>query len=187
MTINNGYSSTERNHALCRKDLDFIPNGNFISNGYEECQNMQFFKINGFSRFWETEQDFSINSLVGDILNSCVRHGIPFAYVIIGNESGIEIYVGTMKILRDGLKSSYESVFPGIDIEYVFDNPMRTCPRDYGGMFTGIPTDKLGAEKKSFQIENICRGMQGKRYTYVVLASGISNIAVTLGDRKSVV
>jgi hypothetical protein len=184
MTINNGYSSTERNHALCRKDLDFIPNGNFISNGYEECQNMQFFKINGFSRFWETEQDFSINSLVGDILNSCVRHGIPFAYVIIGNESGIEIYVGTMKILRDGLKSSYESVFPGIDIEYVFDNPMRTCPRDYGGMFTGIPTDKLGAEKKSFQIENICRGMQGKRYTYVVLASGISNIAVTLGHEK---
>lgn len=184
MTINNGYSSAEKNHAICRKDLDFIPNGNFISNGYEECQNMQFFKINGLTRFWETEQDFSINSLVGDILNSCVHHGIPFAYVIVGNEGGINIYVGTMKILRDGLKSSYESVFPGIDIEYVSDNPMRTCPRDYGGMFTGIPTDKLGAEKKSFQIENICRGMQGKRFTYVVLASGISNIAVTLGHEK---
>lgn len=184
MTINKGYSSAEKNHAICRKDLDFIPNGNFISNGYEECQNMQFFKINGLTRFWEMEQDFSINSLVGDILNSCVRHGIPFAYVIIGNESGIKIYVGTMKILRDGLKSSYESVFPGIDIEYVSDNPMRTCPRNYGGMFTGIPTDKLGAEKKSFQIENICRGMQGKRFTYVVLASGISNIAVTLGHEK---
>lgn len=184
MTINKGYSSAEKNHAICRKDLDFIPNGNFISNGYEECQNMQFFKINGLTRFWEMEQDFSINSLVGDILNSCVRHGIPFAYVIVGNEGGIKIYVGTMKILRDGLKSSYESVFPGIDIEYVSDNPMRTCPQDYGGMFTGIPTDKLGAEKKSFQIENICRGMQGKRFTYVVLASGISNIAVTLGHEK---
>ena len=38
----NGYTSAEKNHALCRKDLDFIPNGNFISNGYEESQNMQF-------------------------------------------------------------------------------------------------------------------------------------------------
>lgn len=184
MIANNGYSSAEKNHALCRKDLDFISNGNFVSNGYEECQNMQFFKVNGLTRFWESEQDFPINSLVGDILNSCVRHGIPFAYVITGNENGIEIYVGTMKLLRDGLKSSYESVFPGIDIEYISENPLRTSPREYGGMFTGIPTDKLGAEKKSFQIENICRGMQGKNFTYVVLASGISNIAVTLGHEK---
>lgn len=184
MTNYNGYTSAEKNHALCRKDLDFIPNGNFISNGYEESPNMQFFKINGLTRFWETEQGFSVNTLVGDILNSSVRHGVPFAYVIIGKESGIDVYVGTMKLLRDGLRSSYEAVFPGIDIEYVSDNPLRTSPREYGGMFTGIPTDKLGTEKKSFQIENICRGMQGKNFTYVILASGISNIAVTLGHER---
>ena len=145
---------------------------------------MQFFKVNGLTRFWETEQDFSVNTLVGDILNSSVRHGVPFAYVIIGNENGIDIYVGTIKLLRDGLCSSYESVFPGIDIEYVSDNPLRTSPREYGGMFAGIPTDKRGAEKKSFQIENICRVMQGKNFTYVILASGISNIAVTLGHER---
>ena len=184
MANNNGYTSAEKNHALCRKDLDFIPNGNFISNGYEESQNMQFFKVNGLTRFWETEQDFSVSTLVGDILNSSVRHGVPFAYAIIGNENGIDIYIGTMKVLRDGLRSSYESVFPGIDIEYVSENPLRTSPREYGGMFTGIPTDKLAAEKKSFQIENICRGMQGKNFTYLILASGISNIAVTLGHEK---
>lgn len=184
MAIHNGYTSAEKNYALCRKDLDFIPNGNFVSNGYEESQNIQFFKVNGITRFWETEQDFSVNTLVGDILNSSVRHGVPFAYVITGSTDGIALYVGTLKLLRDGLRSSYESVFPGIDIEYVPDNPLRTCPRDYGGMFTGVPTDKLGAEKKSFQIENICRGMQGKNFTYVILACGISSIAVTLGHER---
>lgn len=184
MAINNGYTSAEKNYSLCRKDLDLIANGNFISNGYEECQNMQFFKVNGITRFWNAEQELQISSLMGDILNSCVRHGIPFAYAIIGNKDGIDIYVGTMKILRDGLKASYESVFPGIDIDYLSENPLRTSPRDYGGMFTGIPTDKLGAEKKSLQIENICRGMQGKNFTYVVLASGISNIAVTFGHDR---
>ena len=180
----NGYSSAEKNYALCRKDLDFIPNGNFLSNGYEECQNMLFFKVNGITRFWEEEKDFDESTLVGDILNSCVRHGIPFAYAIIGDENGINIYVGTMKLLRESLKASYESVFPGIDIDFMTDNPLRTSPRDYGGMFAGVPTDKLGAEKKSFQIENICRGMQGRRFTYVVLASGISNLAVTFGHDR---
>lgn len=184
MVANNGYTSAEKNYCLCRKELDLIANGNFLSNGYEECQNMQFFKVNGLTRFWATEQDSQVSSLIGDILNSCVRHGIPFAYAIIGDENGIDICVGTMKLLRDGLKSSYESVFPGIDIDYLTDNPLRTSPREYGGMFTGIPTDKLRAEKRSLQIENICRGMQGKKFTYVVLASGISNIAVTFGHER---
>lgn len=184
MQIHSNYTSAEKNYALCRKDLDLIANGNFLSNGYEECQNMMFFKVKGITSFWEDEQDFNISSLGGDILNSCVRHGIPFAYAIIGNEDGISIYIGTMKLLREGLKASYESVYPGIDIDLVNDNPLRTSPREFGGMFTGIPTDKLGAEKKNFQIENICRGMQGKRFTYIVLASGISNIAVTLGHDR---
>lgn len=181
MVTNNGYTSAEKNYALCRKDLDLIPNGNFISNGYEECRNLQFFKINGLTRFWEAEHDFDISSLIGDILNSSVRYGVPFAYAVIGDGTDVNIYVGTMKILLDALKSSYEAVFPGIDIDIANDNPLRSAPRDFGGMFTGIPTDKLGAEKKSLQIENICRGMQGKKFTYVILASGISNIAVTFG------
>lgn len=42
------------------------------------------------------------------------------------------------------------------------DDPLRNCPQDYGGVFTGIPTNKLNADKKSFQIENICRGMLGR-------------------------
>ena len=178
------YTSAEKNYALCRKELDMIPNGNFISNGYEECQNMQFFKVSGLTRFWDDEEAFNITSLVGDILNSCVRHGVPFAYVILGNKDGIQIYVGTMKVLLDGVRTSYEASYPGIDIELVQDNPLRTSARDFGGMFTGIPTNKVGAEKKSFQIENICRGMLGRNFTYVVLASGISNIAVTFGHEK---
>ncbi len=178
------YTSVQKNYALCRKDLDLIQNGNFISDGYEECQNLQFFKINGLTRFWEQDADFSFNLLMGDILNSSVRHGVPFAYAIVGDLNGIQLYVGTMKILRDGLCASYESVFPGIDIEYLTDNPLRTAPRDFGGMFTGIPTDKFVPKNKTMQIENICRGMQGKNFVYLVLASGISGIATTFAHDR---
>lgn len=181
---NNEYSSSEKDYALCRKDLDFIASGNLVSQKHEEIQNMQFFKVNGLTRFWETEQNFSVNTLVGDILNSCVRHGVVFAYAIIGNKDGINIYIGTQSRMQDTLRSSYESIFPGIDIEYISGNPLRTNPGSFGGIFTGIPTDKRGSEKKSFQIENICRGMQGKNFTYLILASALHNINVTLGHDK---
>lgn len=184
MNVQYGYTSSEKNIAVCRKELDMIPNGNFRSDGYEECRNMQFLKICGITRFWTCEENLNTGLMVGDILNSCVRHGVPFAYAVIGDGEGINIYVGTMKVLLDSLKSSYESEYPGIDIEYIRDNPLRSCPREYGGLFTGIPTDKANAEKKSFQIENICRGMLGRKFSYIILASGISNIAVTFGHER---
>lgn len=184
MNTTSAYTSVEKNYALCRKELDSILNGNFRSTGYEECQNMKFFKISGLTRFWEHDEDVEISSLVGDILNSCIRHGVPFAYAIVGDQDGINLYVGTMKVLLEGLKTSYESAYPGIDIEVIADNPLRYSARESGGLFTGIPTNKIGAEKKSFQVENICRGMLGKRFTYLILATGISNIAVNFGHEK---
>ena len=120
------YTSTEKNYALCRKDLDLIVNGNFQSSGYEECRDMSFFKIKGITRFWKDEQELDVSSLCGDILNSCVRYGVPFAYAIVGDENGISIYVGTMKILREGLVTSFESAYPGIDIDMVGENPLIT-------------------------------------------------------------
>lgn len=89
-----------------------------------------------------------------------------------------------MKVLIEGLKTSYEAVYPGIDIEMMTENPLRTSAREFGGLFTGIPTNKAGAEKKNFQIENICRGMLGKNFTYVIFATGISNIAVSFGHER---
>ena len=180
----NAYPAQEKNKALCRKDLDLIPNGNFLSTGYEECQNMSFMKVRGLSCFWERDEGTGTSGLISDILCSCVRHGVPFAYVITGDESGISIYVGTMKLLIDALRSSYEALYPGINIGFVKENPLRACPRECGGLFTGIPTDKIGQEKKIPQIESICRGMLGTKFTYVVLASGISSIAVTFGHDR---
>ena len=179
-----GYSSAEKNWALCRKELDSIQNGNFTSTGYEKCQNMSFLKISGITKFWQFEENFNLSILVGDILNSCVRHGVPFAYAIVGDVNGINIYIGTMKVLLESLRSSYEANYPGIDIENVTQNPFQMLPNNFGGIFTGTPTNKIGAEKKSFQIENICRGMDGKNFTYLILASGISNIAITLGHER---
>lgn len=178
------YSSAQKNIAVCRKELEFISNGNFASEGYEECRNMQFFQVMGIARSWEEERELDSCALTADILNGCVRYGLPFAFVLVGDGRGIHVYVGTMKTLLDPVRSSYQAVYPGIDIEAVEDNPLRSCPREYGGMFTGIPTDKMNADQPALQIESICRGMQGKRFSYIILASGLSSLAVTFGHER---
>lgn len=183
----------KKNHALCRNNLDRIMHGNYSTvsfekakreSEFEETAKLHFFKINGITRFWEGQQETEISTLVGDILNSCIRRMVPFVYAIIGDENGINIYVGTMNLLRDGLKASYEAVFPGIDIELIDGNPIKTAPGAVGGMFTGIPTDKKEAGKKEFQIESICRGMQGRKFTYMVYASGVGTGVVTCGHER---
>ena len=181
------YTSFEKNIAICKKELDLIPNGNFLSNGYEQCHNMQFFHVCGITNFWESEKKININNSIADILSGCVKHGIPFSYVIIGDENGINIFVGTVKLLLNKLRDSYEAFFPGISIIEQNNNPLNYCKCSYGGLFNGIPTNKNSSEERVFQIENICRGMLGKNFVYVILASGMSNIAVTFGHEKILV
>ena len=176
MSNSNNYTSIHKNYAVCKKELDSISNCDFICEK-EEIESMKFFKINGIANFWKTESDLSTHALIGDILNSVASDGVTFAYVIVGDKKGINVYIGTSGNLMDGLKSSYESAFPGVDITPVEGNynPLKDCSVAHGGMFTGIPTNKFDKEKKNLQIENICRGMQGENFTYVVLASGIAS------------
>ena len=182
--MKNNNTAAEKNEAVCRKELDRIANGNFLSTGYEACNNMVFFRIRGMSRFWENQPDSGLGSLMGDALNSVVRHGIPYAFAIIGDETGIAIYLGTMRLLQDSLISTCQALYPGLEIETSPDNPLAHCGCHWGGLFTGIPTDKNKREEKGFQIENICRGMQGKQFVYLILASGISSTAISFGHER---
>lgn len=184
MATYNNELSVQRNDVLCRKELDSITDGCYRISSYGEPRQIEFLRINGITDSWKKRQNVDFGKPVGDVLNSCIRHNRPFVYSIIGDEEGINVYIGTLESVSDSMKASYESVFPGIDVDYVDRNPLSVAPCSFGGMFTGIPTDKTGVGNFGLQIENICRGMQGKRFTYVVLASGLSSYAVTLGHER---
>jgi len=184
MATYNNELSAQKNNVLCRKDLDSITSGNYLISDYGRPMQIEFLKINGITDFWKRKQNVDSGSLVGDVLNSCIKYNRPFVYVIIGDEDGISVYIGTLDSVSDSLRASYESNFPGIDMDYVEGNPLSAAPCRFGGMFTGIPTNKTGTDNFGLQIENICRGMQGKQFTYAVLASGLSSYAVTLGHDR---
>lgn len=98
---------------------------------------------------------------------------------------GLSLYLGTLRPLVESLLASLEGHCPGIAAFATGDNPLRSCPRRYGGMFTGIPAvrNEENAPPPE-QMESICRGMLGRRFSYIVLAAGLSNIAVTFGHSR---
>lgn len=181
----NSYTEQQRNAAICREELDLLLNGNFNVQGYEECNDLAFLKIEGISRFWSEDTQIEMSTLMGNILSGCIRYGVPFCYVLAGDKKGISLYIGTMKMLCENFCTMLEGTFPGIAVHSITGNPLRSCSRKYGGMFTGLPSVcENDHTVKPQQIENICRGMLGKRFVYIVLASGISNVAVRFGYNR---
>lgn len=168
-----------KNDALCKKELDKISGKIQEPLIFEKAPAMQFVKINGLTSFWETEEDLQESALIKDILSSIARFNMPFCFAIVGDTTGIHIYLGTVEGYLENLCASYEAMFPGIDISVEKGNPFEYNRYTCGGLFTGFPTDKLSGEKMEFQIENICRGMLGKHFVYMIKAVGVGGAMVT--------
>lgn len=137
-----------------------------------ELKPLYFWKINGLARFWDGRDDFSMSRVMKSVLCGIAQTSgteNSFVYMIVGTGSGIDIYVGSD---RPELNMSFMSVFPVIDITRSTDEFLCGLPDDKGGIFNGIPS--CGAEKLSGdRIDEICRGMQGKRFCYAVYARAV--------------
>lgn len=179
-----GFSSLEKDIVLCRRDLDEPRMPGVPVQLPEKFGDIVFFQIKGITEFWKVEQDFSMDAAVGDILSSFVVRNSKFLFAIIGNVFGINIYIGGQRGVAELLEGAYEASFPGIEMIPCNDNPLSKAPCRFGGMFTGIPTDKLSGEKKSGQIDSICRGMAGRDFTYVILATGLNTLQIAFAHSR---
>ena len=180
----NSFSSLEKDIILCRQDLDEPRMPGVPVQLPENFGDIVFYQIKGVTEFWKTEQGLSMDDAVGDILSSFVGRDTKFLFAITGNAFGIEIYIGGQRGTVEGLAGAYEASFPGIEIVLRRDNPLKKASCRFGGMFTGIPTDKLSAEKKTEQIDNICRGMIGRDFVYVLLATGLNPLHISFAHAR---
>ena len=143
-------------------------------------QKMVFFKINGITQFWKTDEKFDINSVMSDMLCGLDKDKLGYAYIIRGNSQGISINIGIDESFAESLKSSLISLFPNINVEQVELGSIVPERLTDGGIITGIPTDKLAADSQmEIQIDHLCRGMQGRDFVYVIFATGINPAYIT--------
>jgi hypothetical protein len=173
-----------KNNVVCRKEIDLIQNGIINSVSYEALKNISFIKVNGLTSFWNTESRSELTGLMSSILGSIVRHGISYVYAIIGDENGINVYIGVQKPQFDVICTNLRAVYPGIELEAEKSNPLSESAGEFGGLFVGLPSDNTVNGEGRDQIENICRAMQGTRFTYLVMATGLSGILATFAQEK---
>ena len=143
-------------------------------------QRMFFFKINGITQFWKTDEKFDINSVMSDMLCGLDKDKLGYAYIIRGNSQGISINIGIDESFAESLKSSLISLFPNINVEQIELESIVPERLTDGGIITGIPTNKLAADSQmEIQIDHLCRGMQGRDFVYVIFATGINPVYIT--------
>lgn len=169
-----------RNDVLCRRNLGIGEVNGISPQSLEPCGEMTFYKINGMTRFWESNVNLNFSLIMGEVITGLVKYGITFGLALLGNAEGISVYIGVTKAFSEELLNSLCASYPGMDIEENFDINLLRQNSVIGGCITGYPTDKSDKENKVFQIESICKGMVGKNWTYLVLARGMSTIQVNL-------
>lgn len=149
----------------------------------ELARNLAFLKINGISDFFKREEIEDFNTIMADIISGFCNDGVILGYLITGEDTFLDLYIAINNEYLHSLKSSLLSYFPFIDIDSL-DNGVSDIKRkimergSYGGVISGIPTNKMKGENKNFQIEKICKTMNGDKWGILVLAKAIDNGSV---------
>jgi len=176
-----------------------------------EPGSIRFVKILGISRLWEhrKEEVASARYVMADVLAGLYGEKIPFIYLLICRGTSFDLYIGTYEEESIGGRSgltvddaintvqiTMRSAYPGIDLENGKLSVVKESiePFDFVGLVTGTPTTKVGTEKMGVeQIERLMRGLYGRNWGYMVLASPLEERSVaslhnvTLNEMRVVV
>ncbi|MFB0537527.1 MAG: ATP-binding protein [Anaerolineae bacterium] len=146
-------------------------------------------RVKGLANFWEEHPETQFERYMEDLVTGLHGQRRPLAFLIIGREREIEVYLGVQgraetegKLLHTALAGS----FPSVDAAVLEPNgllPIRQALQAATGWvaLTGTPTAKwqLGPERGEGyvqQIERLVRGLYGRRWCYLVCAQPISEL-----------
>jgi hypothetical protein len=176
----------ERNYL---DELDGEIEGRNIDFKIPSPGSLRFLKVLGISKLWEphAKEVASARYVMADVLAGLYGEKIPFVYVLLGGATRFDLYLGTYvegeKPPKSGLtaaesletiRTTMSSAYPGIDLEEgEFSSIQKMIePFSYVGLVTGTPTIKVGTEKMGVeQIERLMRGLYGRNWGYMVVAS----------------
>ena len=169
-----------RNRAICKRQADY-PNMSPESWAYTEDftvspNEIKFIRVRGITRFWDEKDSLDSNCLISDLLSGLHKAELGFIYFIKGSEEEIEIYLGIDRDCLNNLKSILTSVFPSIEVQDIPDiSAILPTGIQFGGIACGIPSNKMKPDdnNKRLQIDQIIRGLYGKNFVYMVLATAI--------------
>lgn len=186
----------EREYLDQKKDIDEIANEESVA--YPEA--IHLVRIHGLARFWErhTGKIGSFRYLMEDLLAGHHSQRLPFVYALIGAPSAVRLFLGTGTLSSAAsrtasasehhsstLITSLQSAYPGIDVEEQSPEQVQQLGNSlselaYTGLVMGTPTIKVGTEEiGTEQVERLIRGLYGRRWAYLVVATPMEDLEVT--------
>ena len=170
-----------RNTALCKTELEVQDQFDFLEPPLPACSSLpKFIRVMGITRFWGEQEILDSASLMGDLISGVHELGIGFVYILKGGPESVELYFGIDGTAMESRQSLLTSLFPAIELRDVEDvtvmlpRNLRDC-----GIASGVPTNKMEPGKPvRAQIDQLIRGLQGKNFVYMVLASAADPVDI---------
>lgn len=159
-----------------------------------------FIRISSIPRIWERQKEMitTTRELMQDVIVGLRGMMTPILFLLLGEGNSVSIYIGTfpqspstqVRIDPKEISSVLTSAYPGIEFERDNDLNVKTFGHndigsklsalEYAGIVTGIPTTKVGEDVVAVeQIDRLIRGLYGKQWAYLVVATPIMAREVT--------
>jgi hypothetical protein len=161
-----------------------------------KIERMPYLRVLGQARFWEDEcnRQRGYENHMEDLITGFHGQSYTFAYLILGHERGMEVYVGLKGSGAESLLApTLQGTFPGISLAAQTETQLGTRYKDTGiynlvGRMSGVPTRKSGTQAfidfregsqsrgrpiesgRVEQIERLLRALYGEEWGYLVWA-----------------
>lgn len=173
----------KKNDILTRRKNELLENSGYASpESILTLSDIKWKRINGMTKIWK-KKDLEYSRIFVDIISSVNIVGSYFGFLIVGDTSSIEFYIGTNVEQIEIVEQVYKAYIPGIDISSSVEWDRISVPSNFGCIATGYPIKKEDENKnKVFQIDNICRGMQGTSFAYIILAKRLPGLHAAMAN-----
>ena len=151
------------NYNIATQDMDI-----------EENKDIDFIKINHIS-YDRSKDETDINLIdFQQILSAISSKTKKFIYVIESCETGIDLYLGTLKDSKEFLDNTFSGIYSGSQTQ--LDEKPKFEDANYSKAMLGIPSLKRDSDKKYNQsLEKILFPMQNKIFRIVIVAESYDN------------
>lgn len=151
------------NYNISTQDMDI-----------EENKDIDFIKINHIS-YDRSKDETDINLIdFQQILSAISSKTKKFIYVIESCETGIDLYLGTLKDSKEFLDNTFSGIYSGSQTQ--LDEKPKFEDANYSKAMLGIPSLKRDSDKKYNQsLEKILFPMQNKIFRIVIVAESYDN------------
>ena len=103
--------------------------------------------------------------------------------IISGNSGGtVDIFLGVRgeDDVKNVFQEQLQGVYPGKGIKFVEESDReriiknRLREKEYGGIITGVPIQKIDEEKQTFDLSSIIRSMNGQKFLLAIVSRPVA-------------